>query len=65
VCAAAFGSIAPATTPRARLGGLAPAYRNAQDGISLIQTADQALAEVHDMLQRMRELSVQAANGTL
>ncbi len=37
---------------------------NAQDGISLIQTAEGALNETHAILQRMRELSVQAANGT-
>src|SRR6266567_6200557 len=41
------------------------AQRNSQDGISLIQTAEGALNETHSILQRMRELSVQAANGTL
>lgn len=45
--------------------GLRVAQRNAQDGISLVQTAEGALSEVTNMLQRMRELSVQAANGTL
>ena len=45
--------------------GLRAAQRNAQDGINLVQTAEGALSEVTAMLQRMRELSVQAANGTL
>ncbi|WP_214859415.1 flagellin [Exiguobacterium sp. s161] len=49
---------------RAQVRGLDQASRNAQDGISLIQTAEGALNETHDILQRMRELSVQAANGT-
>ncbi|ADZ82773.1 flagellin N-terminal helical domain-containing protein [Cellulosilyticum lentocellum] len=44
--------------------GLDQANRNAMDGISMIQTAEGALDEVHSMLQRMRELSVQASNGT-
>ena len=47
---------------RAQVGGLQQATRNAQDGISVVQTAEGALTEVHSMLQRMRELSVQAAN---
>uniref|UniRef100_A0A7C3A991 Flagellin n=2 Tax=Thermorudis TaxID=1649508 RepID=A0A7C3A991_9BACT len=50
---------------RAQVRGLAQAMRNAQDGISMIQTAEGALNEVHSMLQRMRELAVQAANDTL
>src|ERR687885_1511190 len=50
---------------RAQVKGLAQAQRNAQDGISMIQTAEGALTEVHSMLQRMRELGVQAANDTL
>jgi len=50
---------------RASVRGLAQAQRNANDGISLLQTAEGALNEVSDMLIRMRELSVQAANGTL
>jgi len=50
---------------RAQVRGLNQAQRNAQDGISMIQTAEGALNEVHSMLQRMRELSVQAANSTL
>lgn len=45
--------------------GLAVAIRNANDGISLAQTAESALGEVTNMLQRMRELSVQSANGTM
>jgi flagellin len=49
---------------RGQIRGLDQASRNAQDGISLIQTAEGALSETHDILQRMRELSVQAANGT-
>jgi len=44
--------------------GLAMAQRNAQDGISMIQTAEGALKETHSILQRMRELSVQSANDT-
>ena len=47
---------------RGQIGGLKQAIRNAQDGISLIQTAEGALAETHSMLQRMRELTVQAEN---
>jgi len=50
---------------RTQIRGLDKAQANAQDGISLIQTAEGALQEVSDILQRMRELSVQAANGTL
>lgn len=49
---------------RSQIRGLNQASRNAQDGISLIQTAEGALNETHDILQRMRELTVQAANGT-
>ena len=49
---------------RGQIGGLKQAVRNAQDGISLIQTAEGALTETHSMLQRMRDLAVQAANGT-
>jgi flagellin len=50
---------------RGQIGGLAQAQRNAQDGISLVQTAEGALTEVHSMLQRVRDLKVQFANGTL
>ncbi|MGE5370692.1 MAG: flagellin [Solirubrobacterales bacterium] len=49
---------------RGQIAGVGQANRNAQDGISLIQTAEGALTEAHSILQRMRELSVQAANGT-
>jgi flagellin len=49
---------------RSQIRGTGQAMRNAQDGISMIQTAEGALEEVHDMLQRMRELSVQSANDT-
>ncbi|MFV9510524.1 flagellin [Tepidibacillus sp. LV47] len=49
---------------RAQIRGLEMASKNAQDGISLIQTAEGALNEVHSILQRMRELAVQAANDT-
>jgi flagellin len=50
---------------RGQIGGLAQAQRNAQDGISLVQTAEGALGEVHSMLQRVRDLKVQINNGTL
>ena len=50
---------------RRQIRGLTQASRNAQDGISMVQTAEGALNEVHDMLQRMNELAVQSANGTL
>ena len=49
---------------RSQIRGLNQASSNAQDGISLIQTAEGALQESHSILQRMRELVVQAANGT-
>lgn len=48
---------------RAQIGGLKQATRNAQDGISVVQTAEGALNEVHTMLGRMRDLAVQAANS--
>ena len=50
---------------RAQIRGLDRAVSNSQDGISMIQTAEGALNETHSILQRMRELSVQAANDTL
>jgi flagellin len=50
---------------RSQIKGMNQAARNAQDGVSLVQTAEGALNEVHTILQRMRELGVQAANGTL
>src|SRR4051794_31261643 len=49
---------------RGQIGGVAQAQRNAQDGISLVQTAEGALTEVHSMLQRVRDLKVQFNNGT-
>ena len=49
---------------KTQIAGLEQADRNSADGISLIQTAEGALVEVQSMVQRMRELSVQAANGT-
>ena len=50
---------------RRQMRGLTQASTNAQDGISMVQTAEGALNEVHDMLQRMNELAVKAENGTL
>jgi flagellin len=50
---------------RAQIRGLDRAVANSQDGISMLQTAEGALSETHSILQRMRELSVQAANDTL
>ena len=49
---------------KAQIRGLDQASQNASDGTSVIQIVDGALGEVTDMLQRMRELAVQAANGT-
>ncbi len=49
---------------RSQVGGLKVAVRNAQDGISVVQTAEGALTEVHSILQRMRDLAVQAANDS-
>jgi flagellin len=49
---------------RSQVGGLKTAARNAQDGVSVVQTAEGALTEVHSILQRMRDLSVQAANDS-
>jgi flagellin len=50
---------------RSQIGGVAQAQRNAQDGVSLVQTAEGALTEVHSMLQRIRDLKVQSENDTL
>ncbi|MCZ2830293.1 flagellin [Modestobacter sp. VKM Ac-2986] len=47
---------------RSQIGGLKVASRNAQDGISVVQTAEGALTETHSILQRMRDLAVQASN---
>jgi len=50
---------------RKQMRGLTQASANAQDGISAVQTAEGALTEVHDMLQRMNELAIKASNGTM
>jgi flagellin len=50
---------------RAQIGGLDQAQRNVQDAVSLVQTAEGSLTEVHAMLQRVRELAVQYKNGSL
>ena len=50
---------------RRQVRGLTQASANAQDGVSMVQTAEGALTEVHDMLQRINELSVKGENGTL
>ena len=50
---------------RRQIRGLSQASLNCQDGVSLVQTADGAMAEIHDMLDRCTELSIKAANGTL
>jgi len=50
---------------RGQIRGLAQAQRNIQDGVSLVQTAEGSLDEVHSMLQRVRELAVQYKNGSL
>src|SRR3954468_6030083 len=50
---------------RSQIGGVDQAQRNAQDGVSLVQTAEGALNEVTSMLQRVRDLRVQFENGTL
>lgn len=56
--------LAISETMKAQINGLNQAKRNAQDGISLIQTAEGALNETHSILQRLNELATQAANGT-
>ncbi|MBI2941650.1 MAG: flagellin [Chloroflexi bacterium] len=50
---------------RAQIRGTTQAIRNTQDGVSMVQTAEGALNEIHAIVQRMRELAVQAANGSL
>lgn len=50
---------------RSQIRGMGVASRNAQDGVSMVQVADGALGNVGDMLQRLRDLAVQASNGTL
>ena len=49
---------------RSQIRGLSQASRNSQDGVSMIQTAEGALNETHDIMQRMRELAVQSSNDT-
>ena len=49
---------------KSQVGGLTVAARNAQDGISVVQTAEGSLTEVHSILQRLRDLSVQASNDS-
>ena len=56
--------MAIASKMRTQIKGLDQANRNASDGVSLVQTAEGALNEVEAMLQRMRQLAVQGANGT-
>src|SRR5947207_14380403 len=64
---AADDAAGPAITEKLRgpIGGLDQAQRNAQDAISLVQTAEGSLQEVHSMLQRVRDLAVQYKNGSL
>src|SRR3954447_20351952 len=50
---------------RAQIGGIDQSERNAQDAVSLVQTAEGSLNEVHSMLQRVRDLAVQYKNGSL
>src|SRR5213595_3565363 len=50
---------------RSQIGGIDQAQRNAQDGVSLVQTAEGSLSEVTSMLQRVRDLKVQYSNSTL
>ena len=57
--------LAIATRMNSNVRGLAVAIRNANDGISMAQTAESSLGSVVNMLQRMRELAVQSVNGTL
>jgi flagellin len=56
--------LAIASRMTSQVRGLSAAMRNANDGISLAQTAEGAMGEVGNMLQRVRELAVQSANGT-
>ncbi len=57
--------LAMAKRMNAQLEGLSKASENASDGISIIETADGALSEIHEMVQRMNELAVKASNGTM
>lgn len=56
--------IAIAKKMHAQIRGLSKASQNASDGVSVIETADGAMTEIHDMLQRMNQLAVKSANGT-
>jgi flagellin len=56
--------LAIATSMQSQIGGMQVAVRNANDGVSLVQTADSALSTMSSIFQRMRDLSTQAANGT-
>ena len=56
--------LAIASSMTSSIRGMGAAIRNANDGISLAQTAEGSLGKIGDMLQRMRELAVQSANGT-
>ena len=57
--------LAMAKRMNAQIEGLKVANQNASDGVSVIETADGAMTEISEMLQRMNELSIQAANGTM
>ena len=57
--------LAVSESMRSQIRGMNVAQRNAQDGVSMVQVADGALGTVGDMLQRVRDLAVQASNGTL
>lgn len=57
--------IAIAKKMNAQIRGLSSASQNASDGISVVETAEGALTEIHDMLQRMNELAIKSANGTM
>ena len=57
--------LAMAKRMNAQIEGISVAGQNASDGVSIIETADGALSEVSDMLQRMNELAVKASNGTM
>jgi flagellin len=59
------GGMAVSERLKNQVRGLTVAHRNAQDGISLVRTAEGAMAEAHSLLSRMRELAVQAANDTI
>ena len=57
--------LAIARRMNAQIKGLSVAEQDAKDGVSVVEIADGALAEVHDMLQRMNELAIKASNGTV